>query len=256
MPISKTLAEFRRAAVYEAGVGGAVGDGSTFRHPNEDLTPEINSVYQSFREELTTRDFEFFIEETEQQSIPTDRADDNEQYSLIDWPTNALQIKRIDTYAQGRWESLVPIDWSRVRDVLSSGVAASPYFRPRWYSVKNFGATNSFEGVDGTEYEVVAGKIALIPFATGGGTYKMSVLPVFPAALDDDELFIFPNEVGFRWCVYEAVTRIAVRDRNAGKRYDYAQQQRTLCEQKIGRFVPRVINTGGATMRRAARYNG
>ena len=253
MAISKTLSEFQRAVAYEAGIGGTVGEGTTFRHPTDDLVAEINSAYAAFREELTSRDFPFFIEETEQEALPSERADTNEQYSLIDWPITAQEIRRIDVYSGSRWESLVPIDWSRLRDVTLERVTTAQ--RPRYYSVKKFAGTNSFEGVDGTEYETVGGSIALLPFATNG-VYKLSYLPVWAYALEDDELFVFPNEVGFRWCVWEVVARIAVRDRNAGKRGDRAVIERSICETKIGRYVPRIINTGGGQMRRTPRYNG
>ncbi len=125
--------------------------------------------------------------------------------------------------------------------------------------MKNHGRTSSFEGVDGTEYEQVAGEIALLPFpqgAGGGSKYKISYLPVNIPVLADDELLLFPDEVGFRWCVWSTVARVASRDRNAGKRYDMALKEIAICEAKIGRFVPRVINTGPQTMRRSARYNG
>lgn len=258
MPIAKTLSDYRDAVVYQLAIGGAVGTGDTFRHPLADLDRELNSVYASFREELTTRDFDFFIEETEQEDLPSERADTNEQYLLIDWPINALMIRRVDIFAQARWESLPQIDWARVRDVLSTGPSTNPYYRPRWYAVKNHGKTSSFEGVDGTEYEQVAGEIALLPFPNGGGRLKvkMSYLPIVISVVDDDELLLFPDEVGFRWCVWSVVARLASRDRNAGKRYDMALQQIAVCEQKIGRFVPRVINTGPQTMRRSPRYNG
>lgn len=252
--IQKTLAEYRRAVVYEAGIGGTVGDGDTFRHPNEDLDAELNSTYQAFREELTSRDFPFFVEETEQDDLPTERADDNENYSLIDWPTLAHEIRRIDVYSgQSNWESLVPVDWARLRDVLPRTTERCRV--PRFYSVKKQATPTSIEGAEGDEYDVDAGKIALAPFGTSG-VYKLSYLPVWTYALDDDELLVFPSEFGFRWCVWEMVARISVRDRNAGKRGDMAKVERAVCEAKIGRYIPKVINTGGSTMRRSARYNG
>jgi hypothetical protein len=255
--IEKTLAEFRRAVTFEAAIGGAVGAGETFRHPLEDIDQELNSAYASFREELVTRDFGYFIEETEQDDLPTDRADDNEQYSLVDIPTNVIRIKRVDVLVRSRWESLDPIDWERVRDVLPQLITATAaQLRPRFFSVKQWGTTSSYvDAQNVTTYEQVGGKMAFLPFATPG-VWKMSYLPIHVAVLDEDELFIFPDEVGYRWCVWEAVTRIAVRDRNAGKRYDYAQQQRAVCEQKIGRFVPRAVDTGPTSMHRSRRYNG
>ena len=251
--LAKTLSQYRAAVAYEASVAGAMGQGTSYRHDQDQIDAELNGTFQAFREELTSRDFPFYVEETEQDDLPSERADDNENYSLIDWPTSAHEIRRIDVYAKGQWDALQPVDWTRLRDVIPR--SAQRVCRPLFYAVKKQGTPNSFEGVDGTEYEVEAGKIALAPFATAG-VYKLSYLPVWTYALDDDELFVFPSEFGFRWCVWEMVRRIAIRDRNAGKRGDYAAAERTVCEQKIGRYVPRIVMTGGTTMRRSARYNG
>src|SRR6476661_8512623 len=163
MAVAKTVAEFRQAVVYEAAIGGATGDGATFRHPTDDLLREMNSAYASFREELTTRDFDFFVVEGEQEDLPVDRADTHEQYTIIDWPTNAQVLRRVDVYSAGLWESLLQVDWARIRDVAPQRGDARQS-RPRFYAIKNFGSTNSFEGVDGTEFDQVAGEIAIIPF--------------------------------------------------------------------------------------------
>lgn len=252
--IAKTLAQLRAAVVNAASIGGATGQGSSFRHDQDVLDQDINSAYQRFLEELSSRDFPYFIEESEQDVLPTERADTNENYSLIDWPTTAHEIKRIDVYANGTWDPpLTEVDWSLMRDVLAGQTRTAQ--RPLYYAIKRIAKTNSFEGVDGTEYELEAGKIALFPFATGG-VYKLSYLPVWTYALDDDELFVFPTEWGFRWCVWEAVSIIAVRDRNAGKRGDQAKVERGICEAKIGRYVSKKVATGGATMRRSKRFNG
>lgn len=250
--IAKTLRQYRAAVAYESSIAGAIGEGDTFRHEVNQIDAELNSTFQAFREELTSRDFPFYIEETEQDDLPSERADENEQYSLIDWPTIAHEIRRIDVYVQNTWDSLQPVDWTRLRDVIPRGPTRN--LRPLFYAVKKQGTPNSFEGVDGTEFEVEAGKIAIAPFATNG-TYKLSYLPVWSYALDDDELFVFPSEFGFRWCVWEMVSRIAGRDRNAGKRGDKAVIERGVCETKIGRYVPKVVMTGGQTMRRSRHYN-
>ena len=86
--LAKTLAQYRAAVVFESGIGGAIGEGSTYRHDVDQIDAELNSAFQAFREELTSRDFPFYVEETEQEALPTERADTNEQYSLIDWPTS------------------------------------------------------------------------------------------------------------------------------------------------------------------------
>lgn len=253
--ISKTLEQVRNAVIYECSIGGAVGIGDAFRHDQDQVDADINSAYQCLLEELTSRDFPYFIEETEQDSLPTERADTNENYSLIDWPTIAHEIKRIDVYTSGSWTPpLTEVDWSLLRDVV--GGSPRTVTRPLYYAIKKVATTNSFEGVDGTEFELEAGKIVLAPFCSVG-TYKLSYLPVWTGALEDDELFVFPSEFAFRWVVWEAVARVSVRDRNAGKRRDMAVQERGLCEEKFGRYVPRKVAAGGSgTMRRSARYNG
>jgi len=253
--IPKTLEEFRRAVKFGAGIGGAVGAGDTFRYPLDELDTELNVVIGEFREEMYSRDFAYFLTETEQADLPTERADDNEQYSVIDWPTNVIAIKRVDVYVAGKWEALEPIDWSQIRQV-TPDLASSRVVRPLWYAAQNQGETSSTEEADGTVYEAVAGKIALVPFHSQPGSYKLTVLYRWVNVLEDDELIPFPSELGFQWCVQRGIEKVSERDRNAGKRGSDAAAKRKELELKIGRFIPRAVNTGPVQIVRSKRYHG
>lgn len=246
--IIKTLTELKRAVEYEASVRGQIGTGNTFRHPVDDIEAEVNSAYAEMREMLVTRDFDYFIEETAQALWPTSRADTDENYSLIDWPANALLIKRVDVVKNQNWESLEEIDWTQLRLAISPS-ANTTNQRPQFFSAKSFGTiTGSTE---------VAGKIALAPFATGG-KYKISYMPRWIDITNDTDEFIFPSETCFRWCVWNTVARICVRDESemSTTRYNKSVTERSICEDRIGKFVPRTIGTGGGQMRRNPNYHG
>lgn len=244
--IVKTLTEFKRAVEYGAGIRGQIGAGSTFRHPTDDIETEINSSYGEYRELLVERDFDFFLTESAQASLPTTRADTNENYSLIDWPIAAQVIKRIDVYIQSTWQSLVEIDWARIRDAIpSSGTATAK--RPLFFAPKAFGTITA-----ATE---VAGKIAIAPFCPVG-TYKMTYMPHWTEITEDENEFIFPSETGYRWAVFNTIAKVLIRDGDPMNQLAKVEQHLMKAEERIGRFSARTIATGGSQMRRARRYFG
>lgn len=244
--ITKTLTEFTRAVEYGANVRGAVGAGTTYRHPTDDVNAEINSSYAEYRELLVERGFDFFLTEGSQTALPSTRADTNENYSLIDWPATAELIKRVDVYKSGHWEALEEIDWSALRVAIgSSGTTTSE--RPRFFSPKSFGTVSG-----STE---TAGKIALAPFATGG-VYKLSYMTHWVDITTGANKFIFPTETGYRWSVWNCVAKLLIRDEDPQSLYSKTVNERERCEQRIGRFSPRTVSTGGGQMRRKANYLG
>lgn len=246
--ITKTLTEMKRAVEYGAGIRGQIGTGATFRHPTDDVEAEINSAYGEFREMLVDRSFDFYLVESSQQNLPTARGDTNENYSLIPWPLAAQLIRRIDVYMNGQWESLEELDWARLRDpICASGTTGGAGVRPRFFSPKSYGTVSA-----ATE---AAGEIALAPFGHGG-KYKLSYLPVWVDITDDTHKFIFPNETGFRWTVWNTIARLLIRDEDPGQRYTKSEKERERCEERIGRFSAKTISTGGGRMRRSARYHG
>ena len=244
--IVKTLTEFKRAVEYGAGIRGQIGAGATFRHPVDDVETEINSSYGEYRELLVERDFDFFLTESAQASLPTSRADTNENYSLIDWPIAAQVIKRVDVYIQSTWYSLVEVDWSRLRDSIpSSGTTVAK--RPLFFSPKAFGTISA-----ATE---VAGKIAIAPFCNTGKV-KLTYMPHWTEITDDSSEFIFPTETGYRWAVWNCIAKVLIRDGDPMGQLPKVEGHLLKAEERIGRFSARTIATGGSQMRRSRRYFG
>lgn len=246
MPVTKTLSQFQDKVVNVASLKGQVGTGSTFRHETLDLVDTLNSVYAEYRELLVERNFDFFLEETSQAAAPTTRADTNEQYALVDWPADAIVVKRVDVYQGSEWTSLKPIDWARIRDVVPR-TAFNSQRRYEFFSVKSSGKASTTT--------LTAGKIALLPFSTQSGFYKISYLPRHTAISDTTHIFVFQSETGYMWCVWNAVSQIAIRDRDSGKRWDKAERNMALLAQRIGHFIPQTVATGSSQMRRQPGYN-
>lgn len=244
MAVVKTLEECKRAVEYRGSL--VIGADDTTRHPEADVEAEINSAYAEFVELLLERGFEHAITEGSQTAWPTSRADTNENYSLIDWPTGALSIARIDVYKAGQWDKLHETSWENLRGVApTTGLSTTD--RPTHFAVKTFGTVSA-----ATQS---AGKIALAPFATGG-IYKISYVANWTAITNDSHLFIFPNETGFKWTIWTAVAAAMVRDGDRQNRYKMSVTERERCEKRIGKFVPQATTTTGGTMRRGRRYWG
>lgn len=241
--LEKTLAEAARAIPYVGGI--KTGTGSTFRHPIEDLYPEINSAYRELREETIERDMGFYVAESALAALPTARASAQENYSLIDWPVTAQAIVRVDVLVNSYWDKLERLEWENLRGVLPV-VASARSERPTHYAARDSGTVSAATQT--------AGKIALAPFCPSG-SFKLSTLPHWVDITDVTHKFLFPSESAFRWMVWNVVARISIRDRDNGGRYKRALLEMQRCAEKMGRFATKGVPSGG-TMRRARRRWG
>ncbi len=242
MAVQKTLAEVARAVLYEAAI--VTGSGTQKRHPIEDLYPEINSAYVEMQEESIARKVGFFAVEGAYAPLPTDRAEDGANYSLVDWPAATHAIARVDVLLScGDFKRLEPIDWENLFEVIPSK-RNQTCRQPTHYSARQFASVSGAT--------VTAGKIAIAPFCTGG-SYRLSTLPEWTPITDTTHVFLFPTESSFRWVVYNMVKRIACRDPKAAPRFAIATQEQGAAESRMGRS-----NTvqQGTTMRRARRRWG
>lgn len=244
--LAKTLAETQTMVVSVGNIKGQVGAGPTFRHPTDDVVAQINVSFGEYRELLVARKFDYFLEETAQADLPSARADVNEQYSLIDWPTNALNLRRIDVYQYGEWKALREVDWARLRDVIPSDSRQTTR-RVEFYSPRSAGTP------DGASQ--VAGKIALAPFSRPG-KYKLTYLPPHTPITNTSHVFLFASMAGFMWTVWNAVCLVTIRDTDKERRYAPAVRERAECANSIGTFSAATVATGGQQMRRSPGYNG
>lgn len=244
MTITKTLLAMRTLTAKEADVTIAAGTDATKRHDTTEFNVYQNDSYREYLSLMTTRGFDYFLVESALASLPSSRADTLEQYSLIDWPSNALALKRVDVYSGGEWHELQRRDWSQLRSEARSSAATA--VRPMVYAVKSIGS------VSGTT--LTAGKIALGPFSSNG-SYKTTYLPEWANITTDAHLFLFHDEWGAQWTMWNNVIKYSAQDNNAKKRYEIATTQQKKCEEMIGHFVPQIAATGPLTVTRSPDYN-
>lgn len=245
MAIIKTLLAMRTLAAKEADITIAAGTDTTKRHDVTEANVYLNDSYREYLSFMTTRGFDYFLEESALASLPTSRADTNEQYSLIDWPnTNALGLKRVDVYSDGQWHELLRRDWSQLRSEHRSGQQSAT--RPIVYAVKSIGKVSAST--------LTTGKIALAPFSSNG-TYKLTYLPEWSNITNDAHIFLFHDEWGAQWMMWNTVIKYSAQDNNAKKRYEIATIQQKKCEELIGSFVPQIASTGPLTVTRSPDYN-
>ncbi len=244
MAITKTLVAMRTLIGKEADVTIAAGTDATKRHDVTEANVYVNDSYREYLSFMTTRGFDYFLVESSLANLPAARADTNEQYSLIDWPSSALALKRVDVYSQGEWHELQRRDWSQLRSESRSSAATAS--RPLVYAVKSIGTVATTV--------LTAGKIALAPFSTNG-RYKTTYLPEWANLATDSHLFLFHDEWGAQWMTWNTVIKYSAQDNNAKKRFEIASIQLAKCEAMIGHFVPQIASTGPLTVTRSPDYN-
>lgn len=244
MALTKTLLAMRTLIGKEADITIAAGTDVTKRHDVTEANVYVNDSYRAYLSFMTTRGFDYFLVESALAALPVARADTNEQYSLIDWPANALALKRLDVYSAGEWHELARRDWSQLRSEGRSSTTSAT--RPLVFAVKSHGSVSAAT--------LTAGKIALAPFSSNG-TYKTTYLPEWANITTDAHLFLFHDEWGAQWMVWDAVIKYSAQDNNAKKRFEIASIQIKKCEEMIGHFVPQIASTGPLTVTRSPDYN-
>jgi hypothetical protein len=242
MPLTRTLAAVLNRCVKAADV--VLGTGTASRHETDDAILYVNDSYRALQTFLVTRGFDYFLVETSLANLPSSRADTNEQYSLIDWPSGAVSLKRIDVYSDGEWSELDKRDWTALRSEYRSG-STSGHRRPLVYAPKSHGtvATTVF----------TAGKIALAPFSSNG-KYKISYLPEWVDITNTTHLFLFPDELSCQWLIWDFVAKISIRDRDKLGKHDDSVIERGRMEALIGHHVPSVVGTGPISVQRSPSY--
>lgn len=242
MAVTRTLAAMLNRGAKLADV--QLGSDSTARHQTTDATLYLNDSYRQYLTLLTTRGFDFALTETAQANLPSTRADTNEQYSLVDWPSGAILLKRIDVYSDGAWHELSRRDWTTLRSEWRSSSTTAR--RPLVFAPKSHGTVST------TTF--TAGKIALAPFSSNG-KYKITYQPEWTDITTDTHLFLFADEHGVQWVLWDFVVKISARDRDNRKRHEIALTERNHAEQMIGSFVPAIVQTGPGTMVRDPNYH-
>ena len=245
MPLTRTLAAVLNRCVKMADV--VLGADSTARHETTDAILYVNDSYRALQTFLVTRGFDYFVVETALANLPSSRADTNEQYSLIDWPTGAVSLKRIDVYADNEWTELDKRDWTTLRSEYRAS-SSSGHRRPLVYAPKSHGTV-------ATTVQT-AGKIALAPFSSNG-QYKISYLPewVDIAPANTTYLMLFPDELCCQWLIWDFVAKISIRDRDKLGKHDDSVVERGRIEALIGHHVPSVAGTGSLSVQRSPSYN-
>lgn len=241
MALTKTLSVVMNTCLKEAGI--VSGTGTTNRHETDDVKVYINDSHRAMMTMITTRGFDYYLTETALAALPTSRADTNEQYSLVDWPSGSTLIKRVDVYSDSAWHELARRDWTQLRSECRS--SSSNASRPLVYAPKSQGT------VSGTTF--TAGKIALAPFSSNG-TYKITYQPEWSDITDVTYKFLYPDETCAQWVVWDFVIKISARDNDAKKRYAIALDRQAKCEAMIGHYIPNIVQTGPMTVTRSPDY--
>lgn len=241
MPVTRTLRQLLDKVYWSADIQGKTG--TTSRHPEATNIVEANDAYGRMRTMLINKSWKWELVETALAPLPATRADTNENYSLIDWPTAAQLIARIDVYSRNEWLKLEECDWDEVRLLTPTVPRQQP--RPTHFAIKSFGTIATTV--------LTAGKIALLPFATNG-TYKMTHLPRWAGITDVTHIFLYPDDFCVEWHVQSTALKIVQRDKDFQKRKTDCDTALAYAEANIADFTGRAVQTGSRQMRRDQNY--
>lgn len=225
-----------------------IGTGSGARHPSSILTKRVNDAFRRYQTFLTSRGFSWFIEETAALALPTTRADTDEPYSVVPWPTVARTIELVSVLVSNRWTDCDRIEWPQIRRYSHghlSGLSAGESHRPLAFAPKKYGE------VSGTS--AAAGEIALTPFAPVG-QYRVGYIPEHANIEDDTTAFRYPDQLGIDWVVFSVAMKYQTRDGDSRRRYAMLRDELSRVEAEIGRATQVTINSGPLTMDRSSTY--
>lgn len=227
--LSQLIADVRRASDSQS-----LAD----RHPDADLTLDLNLSIRSLRGLVTSRGFPYYLTSTTVALAGTQVS--GEQYSSIAWPATAVQVHGVDVETStgtGDWRPLRPITWGQRRD------------RPGRYPTTS-GCPEEFAVLSlpqGSGASVTAGSIALFP-AGSSGNAKVWFLPEFVDLTATHVFLALPD--WHEWIVQDVVERLAQRDDDQHETARIAAERRAAAEQRIFEAVPRVISAGPLRPRR------
>lgn len=190
------LADCREAAGVE---------GLTDRHPDATLIKWINLEWRLLRTKLADAGMDGLTIPTTIAALPTSAVVSTEQYMVVDWPDGAVGVYGIDVLVSSKWEPLEPISFARRRD-FQSGSASAVDNVPGFYFPITLPTENTTT--------LTAGKIALMPLATGGNNYRIWYLPVWVDNVTGANIF-YGHDVWFDYAIQGVVRRIAQKDNDS-----------------------------------------
>lgn len=200
MAYNKTLTVFLADCREAAGI-----EGLTDRHTDATLTKWINLEWRLLRTRLANAGVDGLTIPTTIAALPTSAPVSTEQYMEVNWPDNAVGVYGIDVLISNKWEPLEPISFARRRD-FQSGSSASVDNVPGYY----FPITLPTESTT----SITAGKIALVPLASGANNYRIWYLPGWTDITTAGHVF-YGHDAWFDYAIQGVVRRVAQKDNDA-----------------------------------------
>lgn len=198
-------------------------DGHTDRHPDTTVKQLWNDSWQHLREKVSFLEDGTFLQQTAPASLPTTPATD-EDYVVIDWPTNAVAVFGVRVKTDDRWRALRPLPTAALHDFTYDGFFRSSTARaPIGYILKTipFGAST-------TE---TAGKIMIVPVPTGG-TYSLWYLSAWEP-ITSDAAVVSGHAAWIEWSIWDTVVKMRAKDGQQDATYQIAVKERDRVEDII-----------------------
>ncbi len=220
-------------------------DGYTDRHSDTTIKELWNIAWQELREMVSFMEDGTFLQQTTPAALPTTPAT-NEDYVVIDWPTNAVSIFGVRVKTDQRWRALRPLPTAALHDFTYDGYFRSASARaPIGYILKTF-------SYDATTTET-AGKIMIVPVPTGG-TYSLWYLEAW-TPITSDTTVVSGHAAWIEHSIWNTVVKMRAKDGQQDATYNIAIKERDMCRERIEKRAMR-LSDGLSQEPRDARGDG
>lgn len=252
MPLTRSLVSMRVELAKQAGIDTDDLGATIPRHPTSWVNLVLNDAYRSYRTAVTNWHYQLFKLNTVAANLPTTPPVAGETYAEVPWPAGAVDVLGVDVLVSNDlgWRKLESVEWEERRAFDPTPLWADGTCSPYAFSTVSQGS------VSGSTF--TAGTIALFPLPSGG-QYKVWYLPEWTDISTDAHLFLFNNEDGVQWVLWEATRRIATRDNDSQSRLAEAARQLNplspdTVAARLKASAPKHVKSGPKTLRRAWDY--
>lgn len=184
--------------------------GQLTRHPDADITTDLNMSFRTMRDIVSSCGSPVFLEPTAPAALPTAPPLAGEQYVEVDWPLNYTAIYGVDVLQQGNWQRLRQADFSQLRTLSPD---ANQYYELDFYTPPLAPFYWCIRKVP-TAVTTVAtvGKLMIFPVPSGAQSYRLWGLEIFD---DISTTSLFPGHSNWHeWMILDTAIKRVIRDSN------------------------------------------
>jgi hypothetical protein len=181
-------------------------------HPTLDVNADLDDSYRDLRTLATNSRWSTFLATTGALTLPVVPAITGETFAVIPAPTDAIQLRRLETSSGTRWEPAEECPLDQLRDVQRASTVSGGWVF-RWTELDAGTITTE----DADTGALVAGRIAICPIP-GSGQYQLWYLPEFAGTTAESGaggFYTYANNDFFEYHVCHCVVKLLTTDNDS-----------------------------------------